>query len=99
MRGGRGRWTAAVGLTRALAVEFAPVGVQVNAVAPGYFTSDMNVTLRADDVLYAKVLRQIPARRFGSPEELGSLMVYLVSAASDFMTGETIVVDGGQSAH
>jgi NAD(P)-dependent dehydrogenase (short-subunit alcohol dehydrogenase family) len=89
---------AIVAFTRALAVEWAAKGVQVNAIAPGYFETDMNVELRADEDLLGKTLRQIPARRMGQPGELGPLVVYLASAASDFMTGETLLLDGGQAA-
>ncbi|HEX6666369.1 MAG TPA: 3-oxoacyl-ACP reductase family protein [Solirubrobacterales bacterium] len=89
---------AVVAFTRALAVEWAPLNVQVNAIAPGYFESDMNAELRADEELLKRTLRQIPQRRMGQPQELGPLVVYLASAASDFMTGETLLLDGGQAA-
>jgi NAD(P)-dependent dehydrogenase (short-subunit alcohol dehydrogenase family) len=89
---------AVVAFTRALAVEWAPLNVQVNAIAPGYFESDMNAELRADEELLRRTLRQIPQRRMGQPQELGPLAVYLASAASDFMTGETLLLDGGQAA-
>lgn len=89
---------AIVAFTKALAVEWAPKNIQVNAIAPGYFETDMNVDLRADDDLLTRTLRQIPQRRMGKPEELGPLVVYLASSASDFMTGETLLLDGGQAA-
>jgi NAD(P)-dependent dehydrogenase (short-subunit alcohol dehydrogenase family) len=89
---------AIVNLTRAAAIEWAGVGVQVNALAPGYVETDMNAAARSDEELNAKILRQIPARRMARPEELGPLVVYLASSASDFMTGETLVFDGGQVA-
>jgi NAD(P)-dependent dehydrogenase (short-subunit alcohol dehydrogenase family) len=89
---------AVIQLTRALALEWAPLGVQVNAIAPGYVQTDFNVDVRNDPEVYAKVLRQIPARRMASPEEIAPLAVYLASPASDFVTGETIVIDGGQVA-
>jgi NAD(P)-dependent dehydrogenase (short-subunit alcohol dehydrogenase family) len=89
---------AIVNLTRAAAIEWAGVGVQVNALAPGYVETDMNAAARSDEELNAKILRQIPARRMARPEELGPLVVYLASTASDFMTGETLVFDGGQVA-
>jgi NAD(P)-dependent dehydrogenase (short-subunit alcohol dehydrogenase family) len=72
--------------------------VQVNALAPGYVETDMNAAARSDEELNAKILRQIPTRRMARPEELGPLVVYLASTASDFMTGETLVFDGGQVA-
>jgi NAD(P)-dependent dehydrogenase (short-subunit alcohol dehydrogenase family) len=89
---------AVVAFTRALAVEWAPLGMQVNAIAPGYFETDMNADLRADADQVARTVRQIPVRRMGQPSELGPLVIYLASAASDFMTGETILLDGGQVA-
>jgi NAD(P)-dependent dehydrogenase (short-subunit alcohol dehydrogenase family) len=89
---------AVVAFTRAMAVEWARHGVQVNALAPGYFATDMNAGLRADPDALAKVLRAVPARRMGRPDELSSWLVLLAASASDFMTGETIVVDGGQTA-
>ena len=89
---------AVVAFTRAMAVEWARYGIQVNALAPGYFATDMNAGLRADPDALAKVLRAVPARRMGEPDELSAWLVLLAGPASDFMTGETIVVDGGQTA-
>ena len=88
---------AVLGLTRA-AVEWAPHNVQVNAVAPGYVETDMNAAARNDAKLRDRISGQIPARRMAKAEELGPLVVYLSAPASDFMTGETIVFDGGQVA-
>jgi len=89
---------AVVSFTRSMAVEWARNGVQVNALAPGYFATDLNAELRADPDALAKVLRAVPARRMGEPEELAAWLLLLAGPASDFMTGETIVVDGGQTA-
>lgn len=89
---------AIVNLTRAAAIEWADFGVQVNAIAPGYVETDLNADVRSDEEQAARILRQIPVRRMGRPEELGPLAVYLASSASDFMTGETITIDGGQAA-
>ena len=89
---------AVVNLTRAAAIEWAGFGVQVNALAPGYVETDMNAAARGDEEMKARILRQIPARRMARPEELGPLVVYLASSASDFMTGETLVFDSGQMA-
>ena len=89
---------AVIQLTRALAVEWAPHGVQVNAIAPGYTETDMNAEFRADSDETKRALRRVPARRMGRPDELGPWAVLLASAASDFMTGHTIVIDGGQIA-
>ena len=89
---------AVVNLTRAAAVEWASRGVQVNAIAPGYIETSMNAALRGNEELSTRVVKQIPARRMARPEELGPLVVYLASPVSDFMTGETLVIDGGQVA-
>lgn len=89
---------AVIQLTKALALEWAPFGVQVNCIAPGYFETDMNAAIRARPESLDRLLRRIPARRMGRPEELGPLAVFLASPASDFVTGETVVVDGGQVA-
>jgi NAD(P)-dependent dehydrogenase (short-subunit alcohol dehydrogenase family) len=85
-------------LTRTAAVEWAKFGAQVNAIAPGYVETDMNAELRRDKELYTRVVNQIPAKRMARAEEIGPLAVYLASPASDFMTGETIVIDGGETA-
>jgi NAD(P)-dependent dehydrogenase (short-subunit alcohol dehydrogenase family) len=89
---------AVVAFTRSMAVEWARYGVQVNALAPGYFATDMNAELRAQPEALAKVLRAVPARRMGEAHELSAWLVLLAGPASDFMTGETIVIDGGQAA-
>src|SRR5262249_21139282 len=88
---------AVVHFTRSVAVEWARYGIQANAIAPGYIETEMNAALRADGERTERVLRGVPARRMGRPDELGPLAVYLASSASDFVTGETIVVDGGQA--
>jgi NAD(P)-dependent dehydrogenase (short-subunit alcohol dehydrogenase family) len=79
-------------------LEWARFGIQVNGVAPGYFETEMNAQARDDDELATQILKRIPARRMGRPEELGPLVVYLASPAADFVTGETIAIDGGQLA-
>lgn len=84
--------------TRALAVEWARHNVQVNAIAPGWMATDMSVPAFEDEKRAERLLRDIPARRIGRPEEIGPLAVYLASAASDFMTGQTLYIDGGHSA-
>ena len=85
-------------LTKTLALEWARHHIQVNAIAPGWFLTPMNAHAFADDRLRERLLRDVPARRVGNPEELGPLVVYLASPASDFMTGEVVFIDGGQTA-
>ncbi|MGI6876075.1 SDR family NAD(P)-dependent oxidoreductase [Amycolatopsis sp. 3B14] len=88
---------AILGFTRSMAVEWAPHGVQVNALAPGYFATALNADVHGDPDMLARVVRAIPARRMGSPDELKPWLLLLAGSASDFMTGEFIVIDGGQS--
>lgn len=88
---------AVIAFTRAMAVEWARYGIQVNAIAPGYFETDLNAAMRADEEMTKRVLRAIPARRMGRPEELKPWVLLLSGDESDFMTGEVIVIDGGQS--
>jgi NAD(P)-dependent dehydrogenase (short-subunit alcohol dehydrogenase family) len=85
-------------LTRALAVEWARHNVQVNAIAPGWFITSMNEAAFADARTRDRLLRDVPARRTGRPEELGPLVVYLASTASDYVTGEVVFMDGGFNA-
>jgi NAD(P)-dependent dehydrogenase (short-subunit alcohol dehydrogenase family) len=87
-----------MGFTRALAVEWARHSIQVNAVAPGWFVTDMNADAFGDPRVRERLLRDVPARRTGRLDEIGPLVVYLASAASDFMTGQTLFLDGGHSA-
>lgn len=87
-----------VAFTRALAVEWARHNVQVNAIAPGWFVTDMNAAAFADERIRERLLRDVPQRRTGRDEEIGPLAVYLASPASDFMTGQTIFLDGGHTA-
>jgi len=87
-----------IALTRALGVEWARHNVQVNAIAPGWFATDMTHEAFADPAINQRLTRDIPARRIGRPEEIGPLAVYLASASSDFMTGQTLFLDGGHSA-
>jgi 2-deoxy-D-gluconate 3-dehydrogenase len=87
-----------IALTRTLGVEWARHNVQVNAIAPGWFVTDMNETAFADPRINERLTRDIPMRRTGRLEEIGPLAVFLASSASDFMTGQTIFLDGGHSA-
>ena len=94
-------YTAAKGgvrqLTRGMAVELAPMGIQVNAIAPGYFATEMNRALIDDAEFNAWVCKRTPAGRWGQPDELAGLAVFLASSASDYMTGQMLVMDGGMS--
>ena len=85
-------------LTRTLGVELARHNIQVNAIAPGWFVTDMNDEAFADPRIRDRLLRDVPARRTGRLDEIGPLAVYLASPASDFMTGQTMYLDGGHSA-
>jgi 2-deoxy-D-gluconate 3-dehydrogenase len=85
-------------LTRVLALEWAPFNVQVNAIAPGYVATDLNAATRQDAGLTERIVRRIPAGRMAEADEIGPLAVLLASSASDFMTGSTLVIDGGHAA-
>jgi 2-dehydro-3-deoxy-D-gluconate 5-dehydrogenase len=82
-------------LTKALANEWAPKGIQVNAIAPGYFATSNTEPLQADEVRNRQILERIPAARWGQPSELGGAAIFLCSAASDYVTGTVLTVDGG----
>ncbi|MCW5978426.1 MAG: SDR family oxidoreductase [Bryobacteraceae bacterium] len=82
-------------LTKALANEWAPRGVQVNAIAPGYIATDNTSALQADPVRNPAILARIPAGRWGNPDDLRGAAVFLASPASDYVTGTVLLVDGG----
>ena len=86
---------AVAGLTKAFANELAVHGVNVNAVAPGYMATDNTAQLRADEARQQAILERIPAGRWGSPADLQGAFVFLASAASDYLNGAIIPVDGG----
>jgi gluconate 5-dehydrogenase len=87
---------AVVGFTRAVAADWAPAGVTVNAILPGGFMTDPNRRWKeTHPQVIAEFERQIPMGRFGDPEDLGPLAVYLASDASRYMTGAALVIDGG----
>lgn len=87
-----------IALTRALGVEWARYNIQVNAMAPGWIVTDMNREAFDDARVRERLLRDVPARRTGRVDEVGPLVVYLASSASDYMTGQTVFLDGGHSA-
>jgi gluconate 5-dehydrogenase len=94
-------YTAAKGgvrqLTRGMAVELAPHNIQVNAIAPGYFATEMNRALLDNAEFDAWVKKRTPAGRWGQPDEIAGLAVFLASAAADYVTGQMITIDGGMS--
>ncbi len=83
------------GLTKALANEWAGRSINVNAIAPGYFTTNNTEGLRADETRSRQILERIPAGRWGLPEDLAGVAVFLASRASDYMHGAIVPVDGG----
>ena len=86
------------GLTRAMANEWATQGINVNAIAPGYMATDNTAPLRADPKRNPAILARIPAGRWGTPDDLKGTVVFLASAASDYMHGALINVDGAWMA-
>lgn len=86
------------GLTRALANEWAKHSINVNAIAPGYMATKNTAPLQADETRNRQILERIPAGRWGTPDDLAGTAVFLSSAASDYLHGHIIVVDGGWMA-
>ena len=86
-------------LSKALAVEWARYNVRVNAICPGWIETDLTKPYMQDPKVIDAGLRQIPLRRFGKPEDIGPLAVYLASDEASFVTGQAYVIDGGQIAH
>jgi 2-dehydro-3-deoxy-D-gluconate 5-dehydrogenase len=89
---------AVAGLTKALANEWAKHGVQVNAIAPGYFKTDNTEALQKDETRYKEISARIPAARWGDAEDLSGPVVFLASRASDYVNGHVLLVDGGWMA-
>ena len=82
-------------LTKALANEWAGKGVNVNAIAPGYMSTSNTKALQEDETRNRQILERIPAGRWGEPSDLAGAAIFLASAASDYVNGEVLVVDGG----
>ena len=89
---------AVISVTKTLAVEWAPDGVRVNALCPGWTATDLNQTLREAPDGGRSVIAGVPMGRWARPEEMGGPAVFLASDASSYMTGQVLVVDGGQLA-
>jgi 2-dehydro-3-deoxy-D-gluconate 5-dehydrogenase len=88
---------ALIQLTKSMAIELAPVNVQVNAIVPGYFRTEMTDRFK-NEPFYNELIRRVPAGRWGETEELAGAAIFLASAASNFVTGTSVVVDGGFAA-
>lgn len=84
-----------MGLTKALANEWAKYNINVNAIAPGYMATDNTKQIREDEKRSQEILDRIPAGRWGTPEDLAGTVVFLASKASDYVNGHTLAVDGG----
>ncbi len=87
--------SAVLGLTRALANEWASKGINVNAIAPGYMATNNTSQLRDDEKRAGEILERIPAGRWGTPKDMAGAVVFLCSKASEYVNGFTIAVDGG----
>jgi len=89
---------AVINLTRALAVEWAPYKINVNAIAPGFFPSEMTAPIFQDEKALGHILSRTPLGRTGEPLDLKAALIYLASPASNYVTGQTIFADGGWTA-
>lgn len=88
---------ALIQMTRVMAIELGPAGIRVNAIAPGFFETDMTKKYQDEKEALGAYVAKIPLRRCGQPKDLSGLVVFLASQASDHITGQTIVIDGGES--
>jgi NAD(P)-dependent dehydrogenase (short-subunit alcohol dehydrogenase family) len=90
---------ALISLTRSLAVEWAAAGVRINALCPGWTATGLNKTLWEDPIAGPATIANVPMQRWASPEEMAGAAIFLASDASSFMTGQALVIDGGQTAN
>lgn len=90
--------TGLLGMTRGLAAEWAPLGIRVNAIGPGYFRTQMTEPFYRDAAWQQSMLARIPAKRFGKPEDLVGAVVFLASPAAAYITGQLLFIDGGYTA-
>ena len=82
-------------LSECLALEWGPLGIRVNAIAPGYIRTKMSSWMHEDATNYQAYVSKTPLQRMGEPEEIAQMMLHLASSASSFVTGQTFLVDGG----
>jgi NAD(P)-dependent dehydrogenase (short-subunit alcohol dehydrogenase family) len=87
-----------IGLTRAMGSEWAASGITVNSLCPGWIQTDLVQDLRLNSAFDKRVRRRTPAGRWGTVDDLAGAIVFLASRASDFMVGQTLVIDGGLTA-
>jgi len=85
------------GLTRALAVELGPKGVNVNCIGPGFYPASQNEVVRRDKNFYDWIASRAPLGRWGAPAELAGAVIYFASEASSFCNGQVLMVDGGMT--
>ena len=87
--------SAVAGITKSMANEWAMYGININGIAPGYMATDNTAALRSDEQRQASILERIPAGRWGTPEDLAGVAVFLASEAAQYINGFTLAVDGG----
>ena len=87
--------SAVMGLTKAMANEWAKYNINVNAIAPGYMATNNTAALQADEARNASILERIPAERWGTPADISGPCVFLASDAANYINGYTLAVDGG----
>jgi 3-oxoacyl-[acyl-carrier protein] reductase len=88
-----------IAMTRELSLELAPFNINVNAIAPGAIDTPMTAFLKKNRAIYSQTLAGIPKKRLGSPADIGYAAAYLASDEADYVTGQTLVVDGGWTVH